>query len=111
AVNIRGLAWGARVVEVFTVAKLAPLLFFILVGVFFISPPNLRWESMPTAAQVAATAGTLIFAFSGIETALMPSGEVRDPTRTVPRAAMLALSAATLLYLSVQGVALGLLGP
>jgi APA family basic amino acid/polyamine antiporter len=111
AVNIRGLAWGARVVEVFTVAKLAPLLFFILVGVFFISPPNLRWESMPTAAQVATTAGTLIFAFSGIETALMPSGEVRDPTRTVPRAAMLALSAATLLYLSVQAVALGLLGP
>jgi amino acid transporter len=111
AVNIRGVAWGARVVEVFTVAKLAPLLFFVLFGAFFVSPPNLRWEAMPTASQVASTAGTLIFAFSGIETALMPSGEVRDPTRTVPRAAMLALGAATLLYLSVQAVALGVVGP
>jgi len=111
AVNIRGLSWGARVVEIFTAAKLVPLLFFVLAGVFFISPPNLRWSDMPAAAQVAATAGTLIFAFSGIETALMPSGEVRDPTRTVPRAAMLALGAATLLYLSVQAVALGILGP
>jgi amino acid transporter len=52
----------------------------------------------------------LIFAFVGVETALMPTGEVRDAARTVPRAAMLALSAATLLYLAVQTVALGLLG-
>lgn len=111
AVNIRGLAWGARVVELFTAAKLLPLLFFVLVGVFFVAPPNLSLGELPTAAQVAATAGTLIFAFSGIETALMPSGEVRDPTRTVPRAAMLALAAATVLYLSVQAVALGVLGP
>jgi APA family basic amino acid/polyamine antiporter len=111
AVNIRGLAWGARVVEIFTAAKLVPLLFFVLAGVFFISPPNLHWATVPTATQVATTTGTLIFAFTGIETALMPSGEVRDPTRTVPRAAMLALGAATLLYLSVQAVALGILGP
>lgn len=111
AVNIRGLGWGARVVEIFTAAKLVPLLFFVLAGLFFVSPPNLGWSEWPAAAQVATTAGTLIFAFSGIETALMPSGEVRDPTRTVPRAAMLALGAATLLYLSVQAVALGILGP
>jgi APA family basic amino acid/polyamine antiporter len=111
AVNIRGLAWGARVVEIFTAAKLVPLLFFVLAGVFFISPPNLHWATVPTVTQVATTTGTLIFAFTGIETALMPSGEVRDPTRTVPRAAMLALGAATLLYLSVQAVALGILGP
>jgi amino acid transporter len=111
AVNIRGLAWGARVVEIFTAAKLVPLLFFVLAGAFFISPPNLHWATVPGATQVAATTGTLIFAFTGIETALMPSGEVRDPARTVPRAAMLALGAATLLYLSVQAVALGILGP
>jgi amino acid transporter len=111
AVNIRGLSWGARVVEIFTAAKLVPLLLFVLAGVFFVSPPNLHWDALPAATQVATTAGTLIFAFTGIETALMPSGEVRDPTRTVPRAAMLALGAATLLYLAVQAVALGILGP
>ncbi|NJD30970.1 MAG: amino acid permease [Gammaproteobacteria bacterium] len=110
AINIRGVTWGARVIEIFTAAKLVPLLFFVVVGAFFISPSNLGWDAMPAAAQVATTAGTLIFAFSGIETALMPSGEVRDPTRTVPRAAILALAAATLLYLAVQAVALGLLG-
>jgi amino acid transporter len=110
AVNIRGVSRGARVIEVFTAAKLVPLLFFVVVGVFFISPANLRWDALPAAGQVATTVGTLIFAFTGIETALMPSGEVKDPTRTVPRAAMLALGAATLLYLAVQAVGLGVLG-
>ena len=66
---------------------------------------------MPSAGKVASTAGTLVFAFSGIEGALLPSGEVRDPARTVPRAAMLALACATLLYLAVQQVALGVMGP
>jgi amino acid transporter len=110
AVNIRGVSRGARVIEIFTAAKLVPLLFFVVVGAFFISPANLRWDAMPAAGQIATTVGTLIFAFTGIETALMPGGEVRDPTRTVPRAAMLALAGATLLYLAVQAVGLGVLG-
>ncbi len=110
AVNIRGVSRGARVIEIFTAAKLVPLLFFVVVGAFFISPANLRWDALPAAGQVATTVGTLIFAFTGIETALMPGGEVRDPTRTVPRAAMLALGGATLLYLAVQAVGLGVVG-
>jgi basic amino acid/polyamine antiporter, APA family len=111
ALNIRGVRTGARVVEVFTVAKLVPLLAFVVVGAFFVSPANLRWGSMPSADRVTATAGTLVFAFTGMESALLPSGEVRRPSRTIPRAAMLALGSVTVLYLAVQAVALGVLGP
>jgi hypothetical protein len=52
----------------------------------------------------------LIFAFVGIEVALVPSGEVRDPRRTVPRAIYLALGVTTVVYLAVQAVAQGVLG-
>ena len=52
----------------------------------------------------------LIFAFVGIEVALMPSGEVKDPARTVPRAIYLALAVTTVLYLLIQLVAQGILG-
>ena len=109
--NVRGLRAGARIVEWSTAAKLVPLLFFVLVGLWFVTPANLRITDLPAPGQLAATTGMLIFAFVGMETALMPTGEVRDAARTVPRAAMLALSAATVLYLAVQTVALGLLGP
>jgi amino acid transporter len=110
-INVRGVRIGARVVEVSTIAKLVPLLCFVIGGAWFIAPENFSVASWPSASQVAASTGTLIFAFIGIEAALMPSGEVRDPTRTIPRAAVLALGGATLLYLAVQCVALGLLGP
>ena len=66
---------------------------------------------MPPASAVGETAIVLIFAFVGVEIALVPSGEVRDPARTVPRALFAALAITTTLYLLIQTVAQGLLGP
>jgi amino acid transporter len=66
---------------------------------------------MPSPSDVGRTAIVLIFAFVGVEIALVPSGEVEDPARTVPRALFLALATTTTLYLLIQGVAQGLLGP
>jgi APA family basic amino acid/polyamine antiporter len=111
AVNVRGLRWGARLVEWSTAAKLVPLLAFVLVGAWFVELDNMRIDAWPSASAVTATSGVLVFAFLGIESALGPTGEVRDAARTVPRAVALALLAATLLYLAIQLVALGVLGP
>ena len=41
----------------------------------------------------------------------MPVGEVRDPARSVPRAILGALALTTLIYLAIQAVAQGVLGP
>ena len=110
SINYRGVKTGARVIEAITVAKLLPLLAFVGIGVFFIEPSNLVWTHIPDTSMVLGTAGIVIFAFSGIEGSLIPSGEVKNPSKTVPRAAFLALGAATLLYLAIQFVALGILG-
>jgi basic amino acid/polyamine antiporter, APA family len=110
AVNVRGVRSGTRLVEIATVAKLVPLILFIVVGVFFITPSNLVITDIPPLKDVTRTAGTLIFAFAGIEAALQPSGEVRDSSRTVPRAAIYALGFTTLLYPAIQAVAFGLMG-
>ncbi|MEP7326423.1 MAG: APC family permease, partial [Gemmatimonadota bacterium] len=48
-VNIRGVRNGARVLEVATVAKLLPLVLFVLVGAFFVVPANLVWTNIPSA--------------------------------------------------------------
>ena len=61
--------------------------------------------------RIGTASITLIFAFVGIEVALVPSGEIRDPARTVPRAVFLALGLTTLLYLLLQLVAHAVLGP
>ncbi len=110
AINLRGVRTGARVLETITIAKLLPLLAFILVGAFFIEPANLAWQDVPDMSTVLGTTGVVIFAFMGIEGSLMPSGEVKNPARTVPRALFIALGAVTVLYLAIQFVALGILG-
>ena len=52
----------------------------------------------------------LIFAFAGVEVAMAPSGEIRNPARTVPAAVFLALLITTMLYVAIQLVAQGILG-
>jgi amino acid transporter len=109
-VNIRGVALGTRLNAVATVAKLLPLLLLAAAGGFFVNPENLRIEAMPAAADVARTSLLLIFAFAGLEIALVPSGEIKDTARTVPRAIALATVGITLLYIGLQVVSQGILG-
>lgn len=109
-VNLRGVGLGARLNSIATVAKLLPLLLIGLGGLFFIEPANLTWGTTPAAADIARTSLLLIFAFAGLEVALVPSGEVRDVSRTVPRAIALAMIGITALYLALQVSAQGILG-
>ncbi len=110
-INIRGVRAGARTVATMTVAKLLPLLLFIGVGVFFIKGDALGWSAWPDRESVGQTVLLLIFAFMGIELALVPSGEVKNPARTVPKSIFLALAITTALYMAIQLVAQGVLGP
>lgn len=109
-VNVRGIKPGIRLIEAITAAKLIPLLALIGVGVWSLNPDFLT-APLPTVSQVGQVSIVLIFAFVGVEVALTPSGEIRDSGRTVPRAILSALAIATLIYLAVQTVAQGVLGP
>ena len=109
-VNLRGVTLSVRLNSIATVAKLLPLVLVAVGGAFFINPKNLEIVVMPAAGDVARTSLLLIFAFAGIECALVPSGEVRDTARTVPRAIALAMIVITILYVALQLVAQGILG-
>jgi len=110
AVNITGVKQGSRLNGIATIAKLLPLLLLVVAGAVVVDPANLAISTMPAASDVTRASIVLIFAFSGIESALVPSGEVKDPARTVPRAVFMAMLAITLLYIAIQLVAQGVLG-
>ena len=110
AVNIRGVRQGTRVSVITTVAKLVPLLLLVAVGMFAIQWSNLTWSGWPSGTQLGTAALVLFFAFAGAESALTPSGEIRDPARTVPRGMLGAVAAIVLLYVALQLTAQGVLG-
>jgi amino acid transporter len=111
AVNILGVERGARVNSAITAAKILPLLLLIAGGIFAIEPGNLAVVDAPDLPTLARSSILLIFAFAGIEAALVPGGEVKNPARTVPRAILIAMVVITVLYSGLQFVAQGVLGP
>ena len=110
-VNVRGVKQGTRLNVVLTLAKLAPLLLLLVGGLAAAKGANLRWaHGVPAAADLSRASVILIFAFAGVESALVPSGEVRDSAHSVPRAVFLAMAMVTLLYIGLQVVSQGVLG-
>ena len=109
-VNVLGVAHGARLVTLAAIVKLVPLVVFVLVGAAFVDGANFA-TTLPSANEDIGRALILaLFTFTGMETALCASGEVREPSRTIPRAIAIAMLSLTAIYIGVQVVAQGVLG-
>jgi basic amino acid/polyamine antiporter, APA family len=111
-INLRGASQGTRVSNVFTVAKILPLLMVILAGAAITIVHRTPWGVM---APLTATAWMkamvlLVFAYGGFETSLAPMGEAKNPARDVAFALFTALIACTAIYALVQWVVVGVLG-
>jgi basic amino acid/polyamine antiporter, APA family len=105
--NAAGIRQGAFLVNVLTVAKLAPLVFFVAVGLFFVDADRYQLLTIPDPHGLREASLLLIFAFGGFENASVPAEEVRQPRRMVPIALLLAIAATTVLYVLIQIVTLG----
>ena len=110
ALNIAGVRGASRFNAVMTVAKLVPLLLLVVVGITAIKGDNLHWTTTPDLPHLSRASVVIIFAFLGVESALVPGAEVHEPARTVPRAIFIAMLTVTVIYLVIQIVAQGILG-
>lgn len=111
AMNLRGVAFASRFIATATVAKLLPLLLLIAVGIWHVQPGNFLGHNGATGEGFGRAVIFALFAFSGMETPLAASGEIARPSRTIPRALILAMLLVLALYMTLQIVAQGLLGP
>lgn len=105
--NVRGVKPGARVMDALTLLKLVPLVLFVVVGGVALHRPALRPFAPHGFHALPAMALMTLFAYQGFEVVGVPSGEVRDARRAVPRAVLVALALPALLYVLVQLVFLG----
>ena len=110
-VNIRGVKSGVRLYVFNTLAKLIPLLLLLAVGLFAINMEHLAIPEWPSAQAVGAGAIMLFFAFTGAESALNASGEINNPSKTVPMGLLFGIGTLLVLYIGLQTVAQGVLGP
>ncbi|MFQ5927514.1 MAG: APC family permease [Terriglobia bacterium] len=106
-INYRGVRQGAHVSNLFAVGKLLPLGVFVLLGLFFLRGENFQVDVSAGMGDWAQAILLLVFAYGGFEAALIPAGEVKNPTRDAPFAVFAALGLAAVLYTLIQTVVVG----
>jgi APA family basic amino acid/polyamine antiporter len=110
-INLLGVHKAGIFQSVTTFAKLLPFLAIATIGFLWVEPRNFAVfnpSGKPLFAASAAVAPLIMFAYLGLESATVPAGDVRDPERTIPRATLLGISSAAMLYvlgtITVMGV-------
>jgi APA family basic amino acid/polyamine antiporter len=109
AINIVGVRSSALVIDFFTVGKLLPLALFIAVGLFAVDPARFSTAAPPGFTAFSDSVLLLVFAFSGFEMAVIPSGEQKDPRRHLPFALLTGIGVVVVFYILIQVVAIGTL--
>src|SRR5262249_44583391 len=112
--NYVGVHSGAQLSNFLTLAKLLPLALLITLGVVrfgrhFELIHNTEITSPGLAAWLTALL-LLIFAYGGLEDGLIPTGEVKEPHRTVPFGLLAGLLAIMIVYTLVQFVTVATIG-
>ena len=101
-INFRGVKAGANTSSIFAVAKLAPLLIFIVFGVFFLFKTHSTTVLSTTSGDWPKALLLLAFAYGGFDSALIPVGEVKNPRKDVPFGLFVALAVVASIYLLIQ---------
>ncbi len=109
ALNLRGIRASAFAINLFTVAKLAPLALFIAVGVWFVEPGRLMPLGQVSLPEASSAALLLIFAFGGYDVIGVPAGEAANPRRHVPFAFVVTIVIVTAVMTLAQIVVMGTL--
>lgn len=109
-VNHTGVRNSKNLSNLLTIAKLVPLLLFVGIGLFFLSPDAVDFhQPLPDLSDFTSTVFILVFAFTGFEAILINTGEIREPGKNIPFALITALLFVGVFYTLIQIVAIGTL--
>jgi len=101
-VNSRGVRESGKIQVVTTLLKLTPIIMIIVGGFFFFNIDNFIPFNVSDSSSfeaIAITSTMTLYAFLGFESATIPSDNVKDPGKTIPRATILGTLITTMVYI------------
>ena len=111
-VNLRGVKAAGRANDILTITKLSPLLFLIVAGFVYLglNPGTASSNLLPFAPLGLSNFGPplilIVWAYAGFELAVIPSGEVDNPTKTIPKAMIFGMAIVSFFYVVTNFVVL-----
>lgn len=97
-----------------TILKVVPLILIALSGLFYLQPEHFTPFNLSEGSgfsAVTATATLTFFAFMGMESASIPSDNIKDAQKTVPRATMIGTLIVIIIYIFSSTAVLGVIPP
>jgi APA family basic amino acid/polyamine antiporter len=110
AINAAGIRRSVHVTDVVVILSISCLVAVVILGLPHGNPANFVPFAPSGFTGILRATGLIFFAYTGYSRIATLVEEVRNPRRTIPRATVLALGSATLLYLFVVGTAVSVLG-
>jgi basic amino acid/polyamine antiporter, APA family len=110
ALNYVGIRRSSRVNLVIVTVSLGSLILFVMLGAGEFRAANLQPFAPAGWRGVLEAAAILFFAYTGYARIATLGEEVHDPRRTIPRAVVITITGAILLYSAVALVAVGVAG-
>lgn len=114
--NLMGVKVTGRVISILSIAKIVPFAILVIGGVIFllVNPGRMAANFTPFLTGDAINFGEAVvvafWAYTGFELATLPAGEVKDPSRTIPRAIIIGMLIVALFYFFINLVVIGALG-
>lgn len=104
----RGVSTSMKINNLMVVIKIAIIILFLLVGIFYIKPTN--WTPFaPFGTKGVFTGASLVFfAYLGFDSVSAAAAEVKQPEKNMPRGIIGTLVICTLLYILVSVVLTGM---
>ena len=110
-INSRGVRQSGKIQVVTTLLKLTPILMIIIGGFFFFNIDNFIPFNVSDSSSfeaIAITSTMTLYAFLGFESATIPSDNVKDPGKTIPRATILGTLITTMVYILGTAAVMGM---
>lgn len=109
-INYLGVRSSTLVNNTLSIAKILPLLLFVVVGLFFMNYDLIHLDQQfPETADFLSAVLILIFAFTGFEAVVVNTGEMKNPRKNIPFALILSISFVAVFYALIQFVSIGTL--
>lgn len=107
-IALSGIKNVGRSNTLFTIAKVAAIILFLVIGTFHVNPVNWTPFTPFGWSGVMAGAALVFFAFTGFDGVTTVLEEVKNPQKTIPKALIGGLSVLTLIYALVAAILTGI---
>jgi len=110
---VKGVRESANSNNAMVILKIAIILFFLVVGAFFVKPIN--WSNPATGGfapngfgGISAAAAIIFFSYIGFDAVSTAAEEAIDPAKDMPFGIIMSLVVTTILYIAISVVMTGL---